>query len=230
MSNAHQLLGVGVYTVADASRLTKIPRQRIQRWIDGNPRNYRGQDRLDPPLITKQLPKLDGETVIGFLNLMELRFIDAFRRHNVSLQAIRMASRKAAERFGDDHPLCSRRFFTDGKTIFADVAYDTGEQELLDLVKDQYAFRSVLQPYLEKGLEFAGDDLVRWRPAMGGGKVVLDPDRSFGQPITEGDGVPTSRLYEAFCAGDSLASIARWYQISETVVSAAIDYERDLAA
>jgi len=228
---ADHYLGLGIYSLTQAARLIDVPRPRLRRWVLGYGRKYKGRVIEDPPVIRRQLEDIDGEPVISFFDLIEARFVDAFKDHGLSLQAIRVASEKAAKRFHNDHPLSSRRFRTDGATIFAEVADETGEKQLLDLVRDQYAFERVLSPYLYAGLEFAGDDaLLRWRPESGDGRVVLDPRRNHGQPIIEDAGVPTAVIAEAFEAGLEYEQIASWYEVSLASVESACEFERNLAA
>ena len=231
MAKGNQYFGVGIYPVPEAARLTRVPSTRIRRWLLGHKRRYRGSEVVDPPVIERQLPDIEGQALLGFLDLMEVRFIDAFKQHQISLQAIRLASRRAGERFHVDHPLSSRRFKTDGRTVFAEIADETGEKVLLDLVKDQFAFERVLAPYLYEGLVFSGDDeLLQWWPAAGEGRVILDPRRCYGQPIIADAGVPTEVIVDAFEAGVDLEEIAQWYELSRQSVEAALQFERSLAA
>jgi len=125
--------------------------------------------------------------------------------------------------------LCTNRFVTDGRTILAEVGEAAGEQTLLDLVRNQYAFKRILRPYLH-GLEFDDDFVVRWWPLGEKRNVVLDPDRSFGAPIASGSGVPTAVLARAYRTEDDLDVVARWYEVSKKEVKDAVQFESDLAA
>ncbi len=51
---------------------------------------------------------------LGFLDLIEIRFVDAFRRVGVSWATLRRANERAQEMFGGSHPFCTNRFVTDG--------------------------------------------------------------------------------------------------------------------
>ena len=175
-----------------------------------------------------QLPRLDDELAIGFLDLMEARFIDAFRAHGVSLQAIRLAATRAREVVHSSHPFCTHSFKTDGKTIFAEIAQDTKDPTLLDLLQSQYAFHEVLAPYLYEGIEFETDVPARWRPMKGNRRVVLDPERQFGQPIVDREGVRTEVLAAAFRTEQSVDRVARWFEIDKRSVRAAVEFEEFL--
>ncbi len=145
----HDLLGGGVYSVTEAARLTRVREPRIRRWLRGYA--YRTSDdvRKSPPVWCHELPTVEGAMALGFRDLIEVRLVDAFRNAGVGWKALRIAAERAAELFGDTHPFSSRRFRTDGRKIFAEVGRETGEVQLLDLVRSRYAFKRVLDPYLK---------------------------------------------------------------------------------
>jgi len=221
----NQLLGVGIYSAAQAARLTGIPAQSIRRWMRGYRYSYRGGERVQPPLIDGQLPDLDSAFAIGFLDLMEVRFVHAFRKHGVSLPAIRLAAVEARQVLQMSHPFSSYSFKTDGKTIFAEVAEEARDPVLLDLVRRQYAFKQVLAPYLYEGIEFDEGEPARWRPMPGNRRVVVDPGRQLGQPIVERYGVPTEALAASFKTEQSLERVARWFEVEKSSVRAAVEFE-----
>ncbi len=55
---------------------------------------------------------------LGFRDLIELRFVAAFVNAGVGLKAIRNCLVYAREVVADDRPFSTRRFKTDGRTIF----------------------------------------------------------------------------------------------------------------
>ncbi|APR34621.1 DUF433 domain-containing protein [Paraburkholderia sp. SOS3] len=226
-----QLTGIGLYTFHEAARLTKIPLRDIRRWLDG----YSYRDRTYAsvsvaPLWETELAtdSIDG---IGFHDLLEVRFVHAFRKHGVSLQAIRLASQKARELFETDYPFTSRQFRTDGRTIFASAMEATGETELLDLVKQQYAFRKIIEPSLYSGIEFDKDQLAsRWYPAPRSKAVVLDPSIAFGKPVVTAGSVRTSILHDAVAVEGDKHFVAKLYEVPVSAVEAAVAFEESLAA
>jgi len=223
-------LGVGIYSVPEAARLTSVAPQRVRRWLKGYAYPWKGQRRAVPPVWQRQLPDVDGILALGFLDLMEVRFVDAFRDYGVSWHTIRAAAVRAREMFKRDHPFCAKSFKTDGRSIFADILDKTGEKSLIDLVKSQYAFRKILKPYLYTGLEFQEDQLMRWWPLGTRRRVVIDPRRGFGQPIVADEGVPTAILAKAVKVEQSLTVVADWYEVDPESVRDAIEFEEKLAA
>ena len=59
---------------------------------------------------------------------------------------------------------------------------------------------------------------------------MIDPTRSFGQPISSEFGVPTIVLAEAVQAEGSVARVAALYEVDRTVVADAVRYHEELAA
>jgi uncharacterized protein (DUF433 family) len=59
--------------------------------------------------------------------------------------------------------------------------------------------------------------------------IVLDPTRSFGQPIDDGTGIPTRVLANAATAEGSTAAAAKARRVSAAVIRRALNFERTLA-
>ena len=219
-------MGLGVYSVPEAARLTGVSPSRIRRWLQGYSYTSGGASRTSPPLWRQQIASEDS-LILSFRDMLEVRFIDAFRRHGVSWKSIRVAAECAAEIIHDSYPFSTRRFKTDGRSIFAEIVQETGDESLLDLVKSQYEFKSIVDPFLFEGLEFSalGIEPVRWWPLGTDRRVVIDPERSFGQPIVDPESVPTLILARAFKAEKSIQAVARWYEVDPRSVEDAVEFE-----
>ena len=225
--NDFSLLGIGLYTITEASRLTGIPPARLRRWLRGY--TYRAGEvpATSEPVWRRQVPEIDGTLGLGFLDLIEARFVDAFRKASVPWPVIRRCAEHARKLIGSDHPFSSQRFRTDGRTIFAEVVDQAGERQLLDLAKSQLAFGRVIGPSLYAGIEFSARDTPgRWWPLGQKMPVVIDPARSFGQPIVNDGGIPTSTLVAAVDAEGSVAQVARLFRVKPRSVRAALRFEQ----
>lgn len=225
-----RLTGIGLYTFQEAARLTRIPPRDLRRWLDGY--SYRdkrhGTSVEVAPLWPSELDKeLDG---VSFHDLLEVRFVHAFRQHGVRLQTIRLASQRARELLATDYPFTSHRFRTDGRSIFASAMEEAGETELLDLVRKQYAFRRIIEPSLYRGIEFDTNQVAaRWYPLPRSKAIVLDPDIAFGKPIVTEGSIKTSILYDAFASEGDKHLVARLYDVPVHAVETAIVFEESLA-
>lgn len=234
MTNTNQIhvpLGIGFYTVPEAARLLRVRPVNIRRWLGGYTFKDRSHHRQEmPPLWEPQLPQIDEKLFLGFRDLIELRFVSAFLEQGVSLQAIRICLESARELVGDERPFATRRFRTDGKTIFLDsLDRAEGGHELLDLRRRQFVIATVLERTF-KDLDIEADAVIRWRPFKGRCTVVVDPKRAFGQPITNEGGVPTVALAQAVKAEGSVERVAYLYGVSNVEIRDAVEFQRELQA
>jgi len=226
------LVGIGLYSFAEAAKLTGIESGRLRRWLRGYTYHPKGVEakQISAPLWSSPLlgDELDA---LSFSDLLEVRFVDAFRRYGVSLHTIRVAALHARELFHTNYPFTNRRFQTDGRAVFAEAIHETGESEMIDLAKKQYVFDKVVRPSLYQGIEFGADELAkRWFPVSNSKAVVLDPQIAFGKPIVTDVGVRTDILYEAFQVEQDKQTVARLYEVPVGAVEHAIRFEQRQAA
>jgi uncharacterized protein (DUF433 family) len=206
------LIGVGMYSPAEAAALTHIASPKIRRWLRGHVIGGREYPRL----WTSRLEKLDVESLyLSFLDLVQLRVAHAFIREGLSPQKVRRAIEYGAEIVSSDYPFASARFRTDGKTL------------ILHVLHGQYLMQKVIEPSL-KGLEFEGDIAARWWPLGRAKGIVIDPRRQFGQPIDDATGVPTSVLAQAAQAEGSAAQAAKLFIVPIRSVNRAVAFELQL--
>lgn len=224
-SNASDLIGVGLYTPAEASRLLDIPSGKIVRWLRGHEVNGRWYDRLWRP----QIDIGDGHVYLGFRDLMEMRTAHAFMAVGVSADMIRRAIEEARKYVDDERPLSTTQFRTDGRSIFLEIADKSGDPRLLDLFKHQFAFKRIVEASL-KGVEFEGIAPSRWWPLTKERKILIDPDRSFGQPIEAETGIPTATLAAAVRAEGSVEAAARLWLAPIQAIKRAIRFEEQSLA
>jgi uncharacterized protein (DUF433 family) len=222
----HTLIGIGLYTTSDASRLTGIPSGKLVRWLKGHGKRNR---RYEP--LWQQQVRLDDETVyLGFLDLVQARLASSFIKEGLSPQKVRRAIAFAKEMIQTEHPFATSRFRTDGKTLMLEVMNADEDGRLVDLFKNgQYLLKKIIEPSL-KGIEFEADFAARWWPSGRSSGVVVDPTRQFGQPIMDSVGIPTRVLSLAVVSEGSITAAARAYCVTEATVRAAHDFEHRKAA
>jgi uncharacterized protein (DUF433 family) len=231
--------GTGIYTLTEAARLIDVPAQKIHRWLYGYTYHKGSGDKREKvysePLWSPQLSKSNfDDEVIGFNDLLEVRFVSAFVSHGVPLAVVRECLRTAKEIAGTDFPMSSGLFKTDGKTIFAEALKKHDAEGLIDLKNRQLAFKAVISPSLYAGIEYSGKKASRWYPRGKREQIVLDPLRQFGRPIVDEVGTPTDVLYASYVAeGENQAAeiqTARTYQVPQRFVKAAIRFEESLGS
>lgn len=224
------ILSTGIYTVPDAARLTRVSTGRIRRWLRGYKFRTRKREHHSRALWHGQLEPIDRNLALGFLDLIEIRFVDAFLKAGVRWAMLRTAHERGMELFKTNHPFCTQGFETDGRKIFVELHKETGEKSLLDIVSSQHVFKEIITPFL-KELEFdASRSLRRWKPATTRGLIVLDPTRNFGRPIVSRHGIPTEILSRAAEVSESLEEVSRWYEVPKAEIEDAVEFEQQLAA
>jgi len=232
-------LGRGVYDSRDAIRLVNfsrvteeerrsVSRSTIVRWLRGYEYRVGGEQHHAPPLWQPDFAGSDAGLQVSFRDLIELRFVKAFRGLGLGLPTIGQCFRRAVSLVGDERPFSTRRFRTDGKTIFLEITTDVREGDLVDLKTRQHAFRIMMAPSLHD-FEFDGDLVARWFP-LGRPSIVLDPQRSFGRPVLATGGVPTEVIANAAIVEGSAEQAAVLYEVPTAAVRDAILFEQKLAA
>ncbi|MCW3025261.1 MAG: hypothetical protein JWM29_693, partial [Solirubrobacterales bacterium] len=122
----------------------------------------------------------DGSVALSFLNLIELRFLAAWRR-TVSLPAIREALDFAADQLGAKRPLLDLRFKRSGRDLF--VQFDA---DLLAATRGgQLAWPGAVHA-LFASLDYDKDEeaAYRWWPLSRERPVLLDTRVNGGRPTT----------------------------------------------
>jgi len=214
-----QILGSGVYTPREAARLTGVTPRDVLRWTRGS--------GPSEPLWGAYYLSLDDSTEISFLDMLEIRVVAALRRADVSLQAIRFAIDFAQRSYGIDRPLASLHFRTDGKEILIEALEGDGELTSLSRKRaGQKVFKQIVAQSLED-LDYEDERPVRWRPQKSR-HVVIDPARSFGDPLLDESGVSTRMLREEFDAFGNLRYLSKIYEIPEAQIRSAVNFERAL--
>ncbi|MDB5410953.1 MAG: hypothetical protein JWL84_5865 [Rhodospirillales bacterium] len=219
-----ELIGVGLYTPAEAGRLLHVRAAKIVRWLHG----HRIGNHHYEPLWAPQINIEDGRIYLGFRDLMEVRVADKFISYGVSPQRVRAAIQLSREIIGEDRPLSTDRFRTDGRDIFLRVVDmdEKGEQRerLLNLFRRQYEFDQIIEPLL-KTVDFDEHGApLQWWPSGRRGNILVDPTRSFGQPIDAVSSVPTAVLAAAG-RQEGIAGAASAYAVPRASIKRAIEFE-----
>lgn len=215
-------LFAGFYSTSDAARLLNIPGGKARAWLNG------WSNSPVTAVIDRDFP---STPTVSFLDLMELRFIEFFRRQNVTMQTLRLSAAKARLEWDAQHPfaLSKARYLTDRRNIFAQVAEAEGDESTWNLATGQIEMWEMIEGAIAKGVVFdaISNLATMWKPRETDFPgVVLDPKRAFGRPIVSDAGVPTSSLFRQWKAerGDK-AKVAKWFDVSEEEVAEAVEFE-----
>jgi uncharacterized protein (DUF433 family) len=228
------LFNTGFYSPADAAALLHEDAATVRRWAFGYRRSRPSGAVRHPPLIRTDLPEIEGERALTFVELVELLYVRAFHELGVSWKTIRDAADVAARLFDSRHPFALRQLYLDpASALYGAVAEPDGSEALVELSgHGQQAFPQVLKPYLEQ-LEFGvGGVAARWWPMGKDAGVVVDPRIAFGAPIIEGTRIPAGTLADAFEAerpayGErALERVAWMYEVEPRHVRNSLEFSR----
>lgn len=213
-------IGKGIYSISDAAMLTGINNQSIRSWIKGK--------QNSPNIVNTDFALIDQIYNISFLDLIEILMIGRLRAENLSLQRIRKFHELACSEFNHDHPFATNRFWTDGENLFYSFL-----SQFVDLRKKQIVWRKIVEPFL-RIVDYKDGVSVKWWVMDRIEPIVVDPLRSFGQPIIDENSVPTIALARAVKAEGSTKKVAKWYDIDEYYVDRAhifeLEYTKRIAA
>jgi uncharacterized protein (DUF433 family) len=215
-------LGLGLYDLHECARLTGLDVKRVRRWFVPPPSEAKRR-----PVLTPDYPRVQGDTAISFLDMIEVFVLGNLREHGVPLQTLR----KVYHRLQRDqkHPLAHNRLATDGAEVFLRVADAEGKEQLIEVLTRQMVFPEFIAPFLKQLDYDPNTHLARlWRISEG---VVLNPSISMGKPLVDGAFVKTEVLADAYHANDRNAeAVARWYNVGPDDVMTAVRFEAGLAA
>jgi uncharacterized protein (DUF433 family) len=223
--------GKGIYSLTTAAKILKMNPQKMRRWVNGYTYQKNMECRSYKPLFRIEFNYDPNDVIISFLDLTELLFIKTFVQYGVSIQKIRKAAIIASDLLETSHPFAIRKMFTDGKSIFAEIAQKGNDPSLLELINRQFQLGRIIEPVLYKCIDFDdGDYAQRWWPLGKKENIVLDPSRNMGQPILNKYNVRTELIYELYKTNHSINEISDWYELDKNAIQAAISFEKGLAA
>lgn len=222
----------GIYTIADASHLTGINSSRIRRWMTGYSYPTVAGGGRQPPMWKPEGPVVDEIITISFKDLLEIRWVNAFRNEGVPLQNIRKAIKELGEIYGVRYPLSRERVFIDGKALLIELQDESGRPLLYEVSGSRnYTFWSVALPFLRVGVIFEHGDATKWKPNEEKySRIIVDPQVAFGRPVVEGTRLDTEVLASAFSAEQSYEKVGDWYGIDSDAVKQAVSFHKQLKA
>lgn len=224
-----KLLGRGLYSPTEVSRLTGVPIRRINRWTRGYWFLHKGKRQWSDPIVGAGVERIGNAPVLSFADLVEIRCLSVLRDRKIGWRAIRLASLRGKEVLKTPHPFSSDRFKTVGRSILLEITDEAGDRHMLEVAHDQWVFERMVFDSLRKGLHYADKDQPQWWTPLGDDrKVVVHPARAFGAPVVLPAGIRTRVLYGSYCAEKSHESVAQWYNVTAEAVRDAVEFEESI--
>lgn len=205
----------------------------LKRWLFGYSYEHHGPRTTQRPLWDPQYGVDQDEPLLGFRDLIEARVVKGLRSLGIGLPTIRECLARASELVHDSHPFSTKKFKTDGRRIFLQVtdALIPGEQDpaLIDLKARQRVFQTIVAPSFVD-LSFDAEVASQWWLLPNKRTIVIDPQRSFGQPIIAENGLSTARVLQAVKAEGSIDAVSKLFDVKATLLRDAVRFEEQRAA
>jgi len=220
---SEQLLGIGLYTPAEAAFYARVSPQKLGRWVFGN--------KMGAAVFTAQR---SGETRdVSFLDFIQALSVRAVRTQypEVPLTNIREAIREARNTYRTPFPLAVRkhRIYVRGRGLLIKVSVRDDDAELIELNRahrGQRAFVQVVECFV-KDVEFdsISELAIRYTCFKSeSGKVVMDPKVRMGEPLISGCGYSALALAQAAKDEGGINAAARTYGVSVKDIEVACEY------
>ncbi len=212
-----------LYTIAQAARYVGLPSTTLRDWVRGRKYSTSDGEVSVARLIT---PVQEESPSLSFNNLVEAHVLRFMRnKQELPMYQIRDAIDYAQKELDVDRLLLRKNILVDNQNIFLDRL-----SELIDLNKSgQLAMKTILIDHLNR-IEYQNNlpkGLYPFLPSHTSDKVVLiNPNISFGNPVTAKRHISTEILAERFDAGEEIVDLAKDYDIDKKAIEQAISYAR----
>lgn len=217
------LLGIGLYTPAEAAFYARLHTRTLNRWLYG--------DGQGEPVIDPQRGREEKD--VSFLDLMQALSIRAITtmpgKPHISLRKIREAVLEAKVRYGIEYPFAMEHVtYLLGDTVIIKCAEDD-YRPLTGSSKGNRLLTEVVE-VCKKKIVYGPEGLATQYNAWGSEKssIVLDPLRRFGEPMFPAYGYTAQTLWDAVTSEGSVAAAARAYGVPEEAILVACEYRDHL--
>jgi len=210
---------VGLYSLAESARYGSIPASTLGRWLA----------RRTPTGTLR-------EELVSFDELVSLLFVRQLTRQHVRMKDILTAESDLRERTGHQHPFVHETLWVAGRDVMVRVPATDGEF-LAANRRGQMGLPGLIEPKLVElpelvtdvrgRLGYDGGRAVVWRPAD---RIAARPIVQFGLTCIEGTRLTTRAVCEAVDAGDDNVTLAHMFEVAESDIELAVQWEHQLAA
>ncbi len=227
------LLGVGIYTPAEAAHYARVTTEMISRWVYGS-------KKRGAAVVQSQIYD-DPDRTVTFLDFIQCIAVRQLRKQKPppSLQLIRTAYKEAVSRYAVSYPFAMKhQSCYDGKAIWIKLPWkdedEDNEDEMLytkvtGKQRGQGMMANVAQMYIDR-IRFddttcMAQEFTLYHDEIG--KVVMDPKRRFGEPLLP-SGFSLATVLDAYRPRKDARGVAESFEIPMEEVTLALRCEDHL--
>jgi uncharacterized protein (DUF433 family) len=218
-----RILDRRLMTAREAARQLRIPSTTLIHWLEGENRN----GKWYPPVLREEPT---GIQEITWGEMVEARYLRAYRQKNVSMQRLRPFIGLLRAEFGVPYPLAHFKPFIDTRRRFLleaqqELRLPAGLRMVYEVEGEQLVFDPRVMDFLERvDFDEAGDQSAqRIHPDGPNSPVVIDPALSSGASTVHG--IRTEILAELADAQTPVEEIAEEFNLPVAAVKAALAHE-----
>ena len=215
-------IGFGIYTIPDISRLLKVDRRKVTRYIS----EY-WDEKIGRKLFsdTYSWSVNQRNKAVNFYVLIELFTFFKLQEIGVRAKTILKARGSISKELGFDYPFASSQLLTDGKKIWYQFEDDIVNAD----GTSQTNFVQIIESFASK-VDFLDNSLAqRLWPFGKDRNIVVDPHHQFGQPVIKGTNINAEVIFSMFKSGEPTSSLAILYDLTEAEINDAINFYRSAA-
>ena len=205
--------GSGIFSIPEASLFLGLPGYKVRRWL-----NEIWNEKINNTGDEIYSWGSGRDRSLNFLTLIEFFTFYQLRNQNISVNKIVLAHKIIKKRLNTPYPFASSIILTDGcKVLFKE------NDSIIDAEPGlQTNIQGIILPFCRK-IDFGEDFLARrfW-PKGKDVNVVIDPSHQFGQPTIPGTNILARQIYNLHNGGESIAFIAKLYQLPKKSITDAI--------
>jgi uncharacterized protein (DUF433 family) len=218
-----RILDRRIMTVREAARQLRIPPTTLVHWLEGGQR----QGAWYGPVLREEPT---GSSDITWGEMVEARYLRAYRQKNVSMQKLRPFIGHLRREFGVPYPLAHFKPYVDTRKRFLleiqnEVELPGSLAMVYEAGSGQLVFNPRVMDFLER-VDFSdteAQEAERMHPAGKESPVLIDPKLSSGAATVRG--VRTEVLAELADAQVPVEEIAEEFGLPVVDVKAALAYE-----
>ena len=216
-SNENSKTQSGTYSIEDIATILNLPEAQGKQWL----REYmKGHVAADEP-ASEPTVAANFHTLIEFYTFYQLR------AQGVWPSRINNAREILSDILHTDYPFATANILTDGRNVF----YNAEVGELIQADQTlQLTIQQVVEPFCKR-IEFGDDSLAtKLYPLGREASIQIDPARQAGRPVVGDTEVLSQSVFDFFLHGNSVASVAERFNLTEKEVEDVIVFHENQSA